>query len=221
MNKILLMMVFLAFVILNLTASITNGLKAWWGVYDMELVDRSGNGLDDVEFHGNSGLYLWSIYVNNQLNDVEYEESGYVSLPAMNFNAMKRFTLSMWVFEDEWLSTLGGSYIEFSKGHSSICIAHGMHYDLSFIVGNAAVVIPFKDEFSENWVHYVMTFSKGVLKVYVNGKLEGSDTGTFNVGHTRGSIGDGDIAAFYSDVRIYDRALSQSEITELYRFEDN
>ena len=108
MNKILLMMVFLAFVILNLTASITNGLKAWWGVYDMELVDRSGNGLDDVEFHGNSGLYLWSIYVNNQLNDVEYEESGYVSLPAMNFNAMKRFTLSMWVFEDEWLSTLGG-----------------------------------------------------------------------------------------------------------------
>jgi len=76
--------------------------------------------------------------------------------------------------------------------------------------------------YSENWTHIAATFNNGTLWVYLDGVFVSTAALTFTVAANPVSrIGFspylGDYAGFYMDnLAIYNRALSASEITELY-----
>lgn len=80
------------------------------------------------------------------------------------------------------------------------------------------------------WTHVTATFDGSVAKVYVNGNLDASDdfSGLVSPGSTNMPIyigtyfnAPGELAGFrgsIDDVRVYDRALSSSEVGEIYAY---
>jgi hypothetical protein len=71
----------------------------------------------------------------------------------------------------------------------------------------------------DNWVHFAQVYTGGVSRLYVNGELRSSmpvllNTGTdknFRIGRWNSNYFNGLI----DDVRIYDKALSEAEITSV------
>jgi Concanavalin A-like lectin/glucanases superfamily len=79
-----------------------------------------------------------------------------------------------------------------------------------------------------NWHHLIATFNQGLLKVYIDGVLDVSYNGTVStiptnnlplrIGYTQGAAGCGCeyFRGEIDDIRIYNRALSESEVQQLY-----
>jgi hypothetical protein len=75
-----------------------------------------------------------------------------------------------------------------------------------------------------DWRHLVATYGNGTLRIYVDGVLRGSSAIPINTGSGQVRVGVGVEAGNYfsgslDDVRIYNRALSVDEVSELYRTE--
>lgn len=70
----------------------------------------------------------------------------------------------------------------------------------------------------DTWVHIVITFDSGLLKMYANGKLIGTsdrtNTGTYIQGNRGMSLGN--FTGKLSDFRIYGIALSATDVQNLY-----
>ena len=73
------------------------------------------------------------------------------------------------------------------------------------------------------WHHVAATYDGSVMKVYVDGVLEGSKTasGAISTGIADVLIGSRDNRFYYTgsldDIRIYDRTLSESAIQQIYQ----
>jgi hypothetical protein len=67
------------------------------------------------------------------------------------------------------------------------------------------------------WYHVVGVHDGGVTKIYLNGKLNGIKSVTLNTGDGRLAVGSRKFGGVIDEVRVYDRALSGSEIEELYQ----
>lgn len=76
----------------------------------------------------------------------------------------------------------------------------------------------FGGNYSPNiWRHLVMTHDEFNVKIYVDGNYIGQQTTTLNTGNTIGfRIGGIDGAVLYDDLKIYNYALNQAEVTSLY-----
>jgi hypothetical protein len=143
-----------------------------------------------------------------------------------NFDFIQ-FSISIWAFKDNQTIFFPGIisrcqpnnigwYLYANSGLSdsidfSGAISTGNYYNA---FGAPAPII--------QWVHYVCTFSPGLQKLYINGILVGTDN---NPGAVFNAIGDIQIGfktggsywgGKIDDIAIYDRVLSQSEITGLY-----
>ena len=81
----------------------------------------------------------------------------------------------------------------------------GYSYDQSF--SNTTV--------AGTWYHAVVIFQSGVAKIYVNGILKGEiSRPSLNTNNTFFKIGN--FNGFVDDLKIYDRAISATEVTNLY-----
>jgi hypothetical protein len=72
---------------------------------------------------------------------------------------------------------------------------------------------------TNEWVHFVLAWDGATTRVYANGELQGQDTYALNTGESHFRIGIWDTHYFngnISDVRIYGKGLSESEVSSLY-----
>ena len=161
-----------------------------------------------------------------------------VSLPNQVFHGLEAFTYTMWLNldvlkENPAILSLAHKHdhnefgIGFSKGKFYVTFSNQMQDSLS--------VSP--DSFVHHWRQVVMTLesSSTPFKVYVDGALKSNlaytktgpltvDPGGAWLGQEQDSVGGGfdpaqALNGQLDDIRIYNRALSEAEVKELYEFE--
>lgn len=210
----------------------TNGLVGYWG-FNGNANDQSGNSnngtvngatLTTDRFGNSNGAYSFDgvndyILVNNNasLCPIVYSISAWVKPNGYYING-----------QDEANYILGKG-VDFNVGHYSL------HYN-SFnrkarasinTVSNGLYVDSNSNINLNDWVHLVSTWDGNTLKIYVNGILENSIYSPNNVqGVNSENLYFGTMAGNSTwpywlngkidDIAIYNRALTQQEITNLY-----
>lgn len=93
------------------------------------------------------------------------------------------------------------------------------------VTGNQVILSDSEDRGSDTWVHYVVTYNGTKATLYVNGSQSTSSNVTYiNTGDTSLAVGDyttsgNGASAKLLNVRCYDRALSSSEVYNMYTYE--
>ncbi|CAN5558527.1 hypothetical protein BH10BAC5_BH10BAC5_21100 [soil metagenome] len=229
------------FSISNIT-NLNNGLIAYYPL-DQDANDYSGN-------NNNGTLSNTPDFVSGRIgNGVKIfgiEQNGgngkCVLLPSSinnSINLLNNFTISLWVKEESLISSGGEGYF-FLGNHNFGWVGISHFYNptinagqINFSVGAnaymnpAPILVPYDDNFNNNFVLYTLTYQNGLLKAYINGSLVGQINQTVNLQSPRAALGrhwwgDGDanyssvLRGVIDDVRIYDRVITQSEINQLY-----
>ncbi|QDU57115.1 LamG domain-containing protein [Aeoliella mucimassa] len=202
------------------------GLVGHW-----QLDETSGSTAYDSSGIGNHGTYQGTVTVNtDQPYSGEYSaefdgSSAYVSIPHhSSYNIEEAITIAAWTRAD----TYNHYNPVIAKGDSSWRLHQYLnsdyltcHMDLQsggMALANASSTM------TGGWKHVVATYDGTIAKIYVNGELEGASshtgllrTNTVAVNIARNTeatsrLWDGGLA----DVRVYNRAISEQEVSRLY-----
>jgi PKD repeat protein len=155
----------------------------------------------------------------------------HVLIPSLDFANMGDFSISLWVNEEGFSHCHGESYISFGD-HLAGSIHFG-NYAIDavcsyMVYGFSVNVTPFlyRNDLSHRnqWTLYTLVYEKGIVKFYINDSYLGGGAQTVLLGSNNAAIarhwwGGATSTRFtgsIDDVRIYNRALSATEITELY-----
>jgi hypothetical protein len=202
--------------------SILNGLVGWWklddgssGTTPITAADSSGNG--NTGTLTNSAVWTSSGKISNALTVNGTNQQ--VSIPSLGLSST--FSFSFWVKS----TTASGSNM-FSIGNYIYCEANYSSGDIAACSpDNSAHVITAGGLMDGNWHHvaYVSTGAAATQLLYVDGILQGTVTATPNLsGGSAATIASQNGSNYFQgtidDVRVYDRALSASEITDLYHW---
>ncbi len=208
----------------NSSGQLAQGLIGWWKFDEgsgTTAGDSSGNGNNGtlVNFPTNNSGWIGGALSFDGVDD-------YVNVPAVNsFSANAPMTISAW-FKPATINT-GGSV------KCIVCIpnqtydAAGIGYlnnNLSFAIGtetydtggvNGGSIV------ANKWYFITGTFNGTVQKLYLNGAyVNQSLSATLNAFSSLKIGGNGGGTRYFKgsldDVRVYNRALSQDEITQLY-----
>ena len=208
-----------------------DGLVAYWSmdaetVVDGSLLDQSGHGhhgtirgADVVAGHSGEALNF-----TRGLNDYVTVENS----PELNFSA--EFSIAAWIYPESYGESRGGAivdklYLSGSSGYllqienpngSQLSSFFGLSYQSSLESDSGTVLL-------NTWQHLAVVFENGLLTFYRNGQPVGTRTTnqqhlnptsrSLYIGNTSTRWGDFDGAI--DELRIYDRALQQSEIQSL------
>jgi len=223
-----------------INGNLNEGLIAWYPL-DSNITDMSGNGYNGTE-HGTSytvdrfnrpnkaGLVSGNVGTNGSCK--------YFEIPNV-INGLQQFTISIWIDEESMSYWHGNFYISFGEyfGLGHIMNTQSMQDRLDIAVRTATSGIveegyPFLPSFLNEFQHYVLTFNGnlGTFSCYQNTvlKLTGSiDPGVAYAPGIGAGLGWGSYSGCCTrfngtidDVRIYNRVLSEQEITSLF-FEDD
>jgi Concanavalin A-like lectin/glucanases superfamily/PEP-CTERM motif len=187
--------------------------------------DRFGNPNSAYEFTDNYGPYVGG---------------DFIEIPDM-IEGFQNLSISMWVNEYEIGYVHGESYIAFGDDHNYMVAIHhnkGVNTNkMDFRIANTnqnevMVDTPFNDAWRNNFIHYALVYDgeNGILQGYINGSLiaqtSTSPDPVTTFGDSYAALGkhwwnDGSECStrfngVFDDVFIYNSALSESEIQELY-----
>jgi hypothetical protein len=215
----------------------TNGLVGWWP-FNGNANDESGNGNNLI----NNGALLTTDRLGLQSKAYSYSgQAGngvtgtYMTIPNIGINMMDSFSISIWVYEQSVLGD-GESFISFGDNGSSISIyRNGYSLPtsgaglLGLAYGNTQVISS-TSAIQNQWVMYSITRENNFLKGYINDSLIGtvsnltptsiSNSGNYIARHTWGPASNQTSTRFngkLDDIGIWNRALTQQEITALYQ----
>jgi len=221
-----------------------DGLIAYWSFDNQTVMDGSGNGYNGAMFNnptfvaGKKGKAISLVSLGDQTTN-----GSYVTLPAIPFNSYSEFSICLWVYEKS-MAGGGGSYICFGdENYGKLSIDHESWRPdvytnkLQFSVGAAwndiqypnyyitPLLIDYDISGINKWVHYAMTYSNGSLKAYRNGVKIGTLSQNIKVSTTKAGLGiiywnNGSSAGtrftgYLDEVRIYNKELTLSEISNL------
>jgi len=135
-------------------------------------------------------------------------------------------TMSVWIKPDNLTNATGGILCksDFNDNFGDYEI-HQSTDKIRFLLNNNSPlnVLTSNTSITTNWTHVVATYDGTTKKIYINGQLSNSAnfTGQINNSFTNLRIGSYYNAALVfagliDDVRIYNRALSETEIKTLY-----
>jgi hypothetical protein len=156
---------------------------------------------------------------------------GHVLLPVLDFPSRKEFTLALWVKEQGMSNTEGEAYVVFGADRGvgiedSLGISH-FNNSIFYRVGEGSIAVDFDNKDRNRWVHYALTFRDGRLRGYKDGKQVGEVPARVSIVGKHAALGrhwwhHGEATSTrfigaLDDVRIYDRALSPSQIQRLVR----
>ena len=199
--------------------------------FDGDANDASGNG-NDGNLHGGVTFVPGRAGLAAQFN----EANGFVSVAnCPKLDLTNKFTVSAWIFQS---ASQGGGYRIVDKCPAGTAAGwtfdtygnHGTGHQLRFqTVGPS--VLGLTDYSLSVWHHIVGTVSGTTVKVYVDGLQDGegivgqipSNTLDIFIGalHAYGPWG---VQEYFNglidDVRIYNRALSASEVEQLYNYSE-
>jgi uncharacterized protein (TIGR02145 family) len=205
----------------------TNGLVGWWG-FNGNAQDGSGN--------GNHGTVNGATLATDRFGNINssYQFSGNQRITAnhsssLSFTWGAKMSLSYWFKADA---------VQASQGHISKCTAFGpIQNGWSIVMPNGNGIdfqanYPNSFPFTTNhglpstWIHLVISLDSGYYKAYKNGIPVGSQ---FSPAMINASLAttqplyfgvERDLALFFhgklDDIGIWNRALTQQEITNLY-----
>ena len=200
----------------SINAQPSEGLVAYYP-FNGDASDASGNGHNGV----NNGATISVDRFNNPNSAYFFNgSSNYINLGGWHPN-QNDFSISLWIN----VSSQSNNTI-ISDGTSNVGFDLRLTDVLRFEIQNYnsyLVSYPFNTSNHNTWYHIVGTLSSGFLSLYFNGNLVSTisgvvpaiGTGNMNVGYDKtvnSHFFHGDI----DDIRIYNRALNESEIQELY-----
>jgi hypothetical protein len=130
-------------------------------------------------------------------------------------------SISFWMYSDSYA---GGGIVSYGTGAQNQGFAFyiiSSQLLMTFYGINANINYALS---TGQWYHIVATHDGTTFKAYINGSQEYSDTRTLNTGTTKFRIGGvpwNDSSEFFNgkidQVRVFNKALSSSEVTKLYR----
>ena len=202
----------------------TNGLVGYWP-FNGNANDVSGNGYNGVvvgpsltfdRFGNANSAYKFS-------NGIDYI---YTSNP---YTATNVLTYSIWIKSN---ATNGGFVINFNNGQ----VQHGGMWCKTIIVDtNAITFFTYQGGNTRNvfnlslldnaWHNYVVTMDINGSKIYIDGNLKSANpnqnsgqiyTGFYRFGGLCPNDLNNSLIGIYDDICIWNRALTQTEITQLY-----
>jgi len=206
----------------------------WWNFNDgtgATLSDKSGNGYDGsiVGPTWASGIDGYSLSFANSSDCVIIPDR-----PALNFNAGSSFSISLWVkgprtqldgagIVNKGIATLEQYCVDMSQGGYRF-YARDQYATVTMVISQ---VFP-----NNTWDHVVavMDRSLAIMKIYVNGALKASAAPPSSLYQTteplvfgnRKNIGSSlynlPLNGCIDDVRLFNRALSDSEVKSLYYY---
>jgi chitodextrinase len=141
----------------------------------------------------------------------------YVSLPNIINPSAATFTASAWIYPDVSTGIRSVLVQEGTNGRKWLYREDGLLTSFLFsskLQSTGSIV-------TGQWNHIAVTYDGTTLKLYLNGQQDGSATGTIEseLGGMRVGIAKDDSSGWdgkIDDVRIYDRALSSTEIASLH-----
>lgn len=201
------------------------GLVAWW-----KLDEGSGAAVHDCTGNGLDGILDGGVWVPGRKGEALSFDGGWVG-----FGDPAKLRLTGPVTAMAWtrLAALAGATAGYIVGKTANASARGWrvanldaNYSLTVgTTGSNGVATATGKAAVGAWAHIAGVYEPGVaLRVYVNGKLEGSDTSAvppnaLDVGDELrvGARADGKNPwlGVIDDVRVYDRALSAAEIAQI------
>jgi hypothetical protein len=205
------------------------GLIAYYP-FDGDAFDASGNG-NDATLH-NTASYVpgkYSKAIHLQGRGHAGTDGDHVTFPGLSLNNRDAFTVALWVKHDGYAGSWdhGESYIAFGRQYATaVNISFGgTPWSFGYSGSNKGVPTPSVGTEWKNWVHHALVFSNGSLSAYKDGVLVGTKDGVTVGNVTQGGLGitwfnsGGTVSTRFigsmDDVRIYNRALSDSEICQL------
>jgi hypothetical protein len=215
---------------INVFAQIpTNGLVGYWPL--------NGNA-NDASNNGNNGIVNGATHTNDRfgVSDQSYYFSGAddIVIPADTlYTPTKGLTLCAWVNP----STKDYAHYIISRGHDAqpgwYCLDYDMYQETTFTFAfqlnfnqGSGLHIRLKSNCPvplNTWSFITGTYDGATMKIYVDGVIKNSLPTTDSIIEFSPNINIGShVSGMYfvkgkiDDVRIYNRALNQSEITALY-----
>lgn len=216
---------------------LTNGLVAYYP-FNGNANDASGNGLNatvqgDYQYLSDGTLQLIGD------GSLFYSGGGYVALPSYG-NLNSGFTVSLWVKgeTDHGNSVMAEYYLWLDNDANPSSVIYIGQYDLSVESANGTANEDFPysvsnwAQFGASWQQLLLAYSPTNCTAYLNGIKIGSTNITVNawpmvnaaIGHhwwnQPGDANSSSRMTFdVKDFRIYNRALSASEVQQLYAIE--
>jgi prepilin-type N-terminal cleavage/methylation domain-containing protein len=204
----------------------SGNLVGWW-----RFDEGSGTSATDSSGNGNNGnLVGGATYVTGQFgNALQFDGvDDYVSLPDTNLSFLSPYTISVW-FNPNDLSNngaiFGKEYYEYQFDLQGSLLRWTQYNTTgSGVIGLARTITS-----ANTWYHAVATFDGTTAILYVNGSAVTTDNAFY--GTARDIANQTRIGTGYShnlaqqlyyfhglidDVRIYNRALTTSEVQQLY-----
>jgi hypothetical protein len=221
----------------NVSGSLTQGLVGYWPF--------CGNANDDSG-HGNNGVVNGATLTTDRFgnNNSAYNFDGLSNYIDLNKQLPNTFSISLWVSVSSFktyiapgnniigskiISTYNNNF-EFSgfecetNGNQNL---YGQH-SAAFWNPNPISIIgvtSISNLVVNQWKNIIMTFDGSILKYFINGALESSSNAVFTQNNRKLFIGarefhiNGPDFFFHGkldDIGIWNRALTQQEITQLY-----
>lgn len=207
-----------------------NGLLGWWP-FDGNTLDASGNGNTFIGAASYTSGHLGNS--NSAINNFQTSSPLTCATPNFTIAANSAFSISAWVR----LTNANASGFIIKNGNQALPWGDFMWFmpvttsNCAMVVGepwtraNYVTTIPIN-----SWVHIVGTYNNGAIKTYYNGVLVA--TQTFSNFATTSSVRplhlgyeayDNTVATNIDidDIGIWNRAISQQEITVLYNANNN
>jgi len=214
---------------LNFSAQVHHALGAEAvGIWDF---DDQANPTKDASGYNNGGTITGATFTDDTPSGTGYALSfdGDDLVDCGNgdsLNITKEITISSWVYpKTETTGTIvaknGPYYLGILLGGSKIIAKGGIYSDSeaswAWVHGNTTIPL-------NTWSQLTMTYNGSLIKVYLNGKEDGStpQSGDMFISPDTVKIGWGTpgldqyFIGFIDDVRIYSEALSQAQIEKLY-----
>lgn len=205
------------------TPDLNDGLIAYYG-FEGNANDSSGNGNHGTEYGGIN-------YLDGKIGKAAMfdGENTYISVADNSSLRLNIFTITAWVRPDIiW----GGNRIA-EKGDSNsywLDINPDAKALVGFYDGGYNDLISEENILSNNWYFIAGTYDGDSLKIYINGTLDNSLT-LFStpyqsdqpliIGWKYNGITEDHFSGLIDELRIYNRALSESKIQELYLLSDD
>ena len=220
-------------------SGLNTGLVAYYP-FDGNANDASGNGYNATLMNSPSfvkGVAGSAIYLTGGSG---YFGSGgqYVLLPYIPLTDYPAFTIALWAKIDgsttldagQSLVSFGATHLPDGCGYVAINYSLGGQGNVDFNSGGPASdvsVTPFPSGCLRNWAHYALVYDNGTLMGFINGKVVATKAGvTAGESATSAGLGidwfpdtPGGVSTRFigaiDEVRIYNRALSSSEVAQL------
>lgn len=205
-------------------------LKGYWSFNGKDIsgttaYDRSGVGNNGTLTNGPAvtpGKIGQALEFDGSNDRVAIASSG----SALNLTSA--LTYSAWIYPQTFGGGSLGRIIDKNVGNSGVFLVDNSNITsgLGFGYNGGGLVSSNNNAITLNkWQHVVVTYNSGTVAFYVDGTLNigglsagglASDTGAFAIGERSNGAADRGFDGYIDEVRVYNRALTASEISALY-----